>query len=85
MPPIYLASSDSYITSTTGGTVPWIGRTNVEVKTKDQIVGLINARINDYAQKAARLARLREFFESLTSKQEDIVKDFWETVKKELD
>ena len=79
------------VLNTSGGTVsthgllPWSAGKSVEVNDKEMAIGLINARINDLAQKAARLARLREFFETMNSKQNDIIKGFWETVKKELD
>lgn len=83
---IFGDTNGSYTIGATSGPVPtvWPQR-NMEIKDKEQVIALINARIATLAQKAARLARLREFFENMTSKQEDVVKDFWETVKKELD
>ena len=65
----------------------WITGTStpqVKVVTKQDAINIINAHINALAQKANRLARLREFFQSLNSNQQDLIKDFWETVKKEL-
>ena len=56
----------------------------VKLVTKEDAINLINAHINALAQKANRLARLREFFQSLNSNQQDLIKDFWETIKKEL-
>ena len=56
----------------------------LKIVTKEDAINLINAHINMLAQKANRLARLREFFQSLNSNQQDLIKDFWETVKKEL-
>ena len=93
---MYFADSDAnwsnQVTNNTGGafytstiTPVWTAAKSVEVNNKEMAIGLINARINDLAQKAARLARLREFFETMNSKQNDIIKGFWETVKKELD
>ena len=57
----------------------------VKLVTKEDAINLINAHINALAQKANRLARLREFFQSLNSNQQDLIKDFWETIKKELE
>ena len=70
---------------TTNVTSSWVPAANVKVENKEQVVALINARIADLAQKAARLSRLREFFETMSSNQNEIIREFWETVKKELD
>ena len=56
-----------------------------EPSNKDEAISMINIKINALATQANRLAKLREFFKSLNSNQQDLIKEFWETVKKELD
>ena len=85
----YIPSTDGATITTAGATwVPtpsWAPAANIKVENKEQAIAMINIRIADLAKKAARLARLREFFETMSSNQNDIIKEFWETVKKELD
>lgn len=79
--------SPTPITGTAAYAVPGYFNRGVEpeILTKEDAISRINIKINELATQANRLARLREFFKSLNSHQQDIVKDFWEVIKKEID